>query len=64
MDLLKIRGSIANGNIKIKEELIKRNHLTDKERLERLEIELEYTRRELTKTIIDLREETEKRKML
>jgi len=36
LDLLKIRGSIANGNAKIKEELVKRNHLSDKEKIERL----------------------------
>lgn len=36
LDLLKIRGTVANGNIKIKEELIKRNHLSQQERLERL----------------------------
>ena len=41
MDLLKIRGTIANGNQKIKEELLKRNHLSKEERIERLEIELE-----------------------
>jgi hypothetical protein len=64
LDLLKIRGSIANGNQKIKEELLKRNHLSKEERIERLEIELEYTRRELTKNIIDLREETQRRKTL
>ena len=64
LDLLKIRGSIANGNQKIKEELLKRNHLTKDERIERLEIELEYARRELTKNIMGLRKETERRKLL
>ncbi len=64
IDLLKIRGSVANGNEKIKAELLKRNHLTKEEKIDRLEIELEYTRRELTKNIIDLREETDRRKIL
>lgn len=36
LDLLKIRGSIANGNQKIKEELVKRNHLTKEEKIDRL----------------------------
>lgn len=64
LDLLKIRGSVANGNEKIKAELLKRNHLTKEEKIERLEIELEYTRRELTKHIIDLREEADRRRIL
>jgi hypothetical protein len=36
IDLLKIRGSVANGNEKIKAELLKRNHLTKEEKIDRL----------------------------
>jgi hypothetical protein len=36
LDLLKIRGSMANSNDKIKAELIKRNHLTKEEKIDRL----------------------------
>lgn len=36
LDLLKIRGSVANGNEKIKAELLKRNHLTKEEKIDRL----------------------------
>lgn len=62
LDLLRIRDQMQQSNSKIKEALLARNHLSDKEKIERLEIELEYTRRELSKNIIDLKEEKEKRR--
>lgn len=54
----------TNG-VKIHEEIVKRNlHMTKEDKIKGLEAELEYTRRELTKNLIDLREERERRKIL
>lgn len=43
--MLGVRSALVATGEKIKPELIKRNHLTKEERIERLEIELEFTRR-------------------
>lgn len=64
INMLGVRSALVATGEKIKPELIKRNHLTKEQRIERLEIELEFTRRELTKNILELREETERRKLI
>ena len=64
INMLGVRSALVATGEKIKPELIKRNHLSKDERLDLLEKELEFTRRELTKNILQLREETERRKLI
>lgn len=64
LNILKVRTQQMKGIEKIEEDLDRRNHLSKDEKIKGFKVELEFTRRSLTKTMIDLKSEHEKRKIL